>query len=111
MFNYYQALIHFRKSNPVLKHLDRKHLNVQASEERQTLLVRRWHEETHLLCLMNFSKQEQHMVVPANNKNWNKLFDSSGKKWGGSSVPDEPVKSGSTITIQPESILIYGNDI
>jgi maltooligosyltrehalose trehalohydrolase len=111
MFNYYQALIHFRKSNPILKYLDRKHLNVQASEERQTLLVRRWHEETHLLCLMNFSKQEQHMVVPANNKNWNKLFDSSGKKWGGSSVPDEPVKSGSTITIQPESILIYGNDI
>lgn len=107
MFNFYQALIKLRKENVVLKDLNRKQLSVEANQENQTLLLRRWKDEQHIVCLMNFSKEPKQIDIPHNNDQLKKIFDSASPKWNGPADAPEEVVSGSRVQLQPESILIY----
>jgi maltooligosyltrehalose trehalohydrolase len=109
MFHYYHALIDLRKHELALKHLERKQLDAQANESDNTLLLRRWYEDEHVLCLMNFSKEQRQMQLPLDGNDWTKIFDSAEPKWKGPQASEESVSNGATITLQPESILIYSN--
>jgi maltooligosyltrehalose trehalohydrolase len=109
MFHYYQALIDLRKHELSLKHLERQHLDAQANESENTLLLRRWYEDEHVLCLMNFSKEQQQMQLPLDGNEWMKIFDSAEPRWKGPKAAEETVTNGATITLQSESILIYSN--
>ena len=109
MFQYYQTLIELRKHHPVLQHLNREQLDVEVNENRNILLLRRWHEEHHVLCIMNFSKEPQKIVLPANENEWTNIFDSADPKWKGPKAADELVSTGAGILLQPESILIYSS--
>jgi maltooligosyltrehalose trehalohydrolase len=109
MFHYYQALIDLRKHELSLKHLERHQLDAQANESDNTLLLRRWYEDEHVLCLMNFSKEQQQMQLPLDGNEWMKIFDSAEPRWKGPKAAEETVTNGATITLQSESILIYSN--
>jgi maltooligosyltrehalose trehalohydrolase len=109
MFHYYQALIDLRKHELSLKHLERQHLDAQANESENTLLLRRWYEDEHVLCLMNFSKEQQQMQLPLDGNEWMKIFDSAEPRWKGPKAAEETATNGATITLQQESILIYSN--
>jgi maltooligosyltrehalose trehalohydrolase len=109
MFEYYKALISLRKQQPALSNLNRNQLNVEENEENQTLLLHRWYEGEHVLCLMNFSKEQQQATLPTYKNDWQKLLDSADAKWGGSIAADGAASNGSQVTIQPESILIFKN--
>jgi maltooligosyltrehalose trehalohydrolase len=109
MFHYYQALIDLRKHELSLKHLERQQLDAQANESENALLLRRWYEDEHVLCMMNFSKEQQKMQLPLDGNEWMKIFDSAEPKWKGPKAAEETATSGATITLQPESILIYSN--
>ncbi|HRO41648.1 MAG TPA: malto-oligosyltrehalose trehalohydrolase [Flavipsychrobacter sp.] len=109
MLNYYKALIALRKSNPVLSNLNRKNLDVRTEEQLQVLMLHRWHEEHHLLCLMNFSKQPQTILIPPMQQNWNLLFDSGDPKWKGMQAATSSIKDNENISLQPETFLIYSN--
>ncbi len=109
MFAYYKALISLRKQEPALYNLNRNQLNVDENEESQTLLLHRWHEGEHVLCLMNFSKQPQQILLPTYKNDWKKLLDSADKKWNGLASAPDVIANGSLVTIQQESILIYKN--
>jgi maltooligosyltrehalose trehalohydrolase len=103
---YYKTLIMLRKENKVLKKLDRKHLSVLADRKAQTLTLRRWQEEEHLACLMNFSKEQQTAGLPLQ-KQWNKIFDSADTQWSGPAAAKATASGDETIVLQPESIIIY----
>lgn len=109
MFRFYQALIALRKKEPALRGLNRKNIEVQEDAAKNTLLLHRWHQEQHLLCLMNFSKKEQQMTPLPEANEWHKCFDSADPKWGGPNAAPNLVTNNETITVQPESFLIYLN--
>lgn len=106
MFEFYKALIKLRKENHVLKDLNRKQLSVEANEEKQTLILHRWKDEQHVICLMNFSNNLQQVQIPQHNQ-WKKLFDSASTKWNGTTNAPGEVSGGSAVQLQPESILIF----
>lgn len=108
MLAYYKTLTALRKTNPVLKALDRKKLEVSCSADQKTLLLKRWNHEEQIICLMNFSNSQQ--TVSVSQQEWKKLFDSADPQWKGpGSAPDQ--LSNETITLQPESILIYSSHV
>jgi maltooligosyltrehalose trehalohydrolase len=108
ILEYYKALIDLRKTNPVLKQLNRKNLEVSCNNDQKTLLLKRWNEKAQIVCFMNFSKNKQciQYAQPLSNK----LLDSAEPKWNGpQSSPGALMET--TITVQPESILIYSSHV
>lgn len=108
MLDYYKALIELRKTNSVLKDLNRKNLDVNYNEEEKTMLLRRWNTNEELICLMNFSKEQQGIDIPK--KSRKKIWDSADPKWGGP-VPSSDDSSETKIITRPESILIYSSHV
>jgi maltooligosyltrehalose trehalohydrolase len=106
MFNYYQTLIKIRKEEASLNNLNRNQLSVEENEKNKTLLLHRWHKNEHILCLMNFSKEQQRATLPTFQNDWIELLNSSDPKWNG---PTQSRANGSEVTMQPESIIIYKN--
>jgi len=109
LFDYYRALINLRKTDPVLSALNRKNLDVQTDEQSQVLLLHRWQEANHLLCLMNFSKQPQSLLVPPLQQQWHLLFDSGDPKWNGPGGATVMLGDNVEVVLQPETLLIYSN--
>ncbi|RZK99296.1 MAG: DUF3459 domain-containing protein, partial [Pedobacter sp.] len=106
LFNYYKSLIQLRKQLPALQQLNREQLSVSCNPGQNTIILQRWQEENAVLILMNFSNKEQSVRVDNIKKSWKKVFDSSDPKWKGlKAAPDSIEKN--TVTLQPESILIY----
>ncbi|GAB3502435.1 malto-oligosyltrehalose trehalohydrolase [Spirosoma knui] len=117
LLRYYQTLIALRKEHPALRHLDRKNLDVSESEEQKTLILHRWHDDQHVLCLMNFAKEPREVNIPALDLSWEKALDSADSQWQDQTKEeaDRPAASqapqttsdGETITLQAESFVIY----
>jgi maltooligosyltrehalose trehalohydrolase len=115
LLRYYQTLIALRQHLPALYRLDRKQVDVFPDAETETLIVHRWHDDQHVLCLMNFSKQPQSVTLPAvgeEGTDWQKLLDSADAQWQPQRESDtdptpESVSGSKTILLQPESLLIY----
>jgi maltooligosyltrehalose trehalohydrolase len=104
MLDYYKALIELRKTNPVLKELNRKNVEVSYKEDQKTLLLRRWNNKAEIIAVFNFSDKKQDIKIPQ--QRWKKIMDSADPKWKGpSSAPDQLTEA--TILVQPESIALY----
>jgi maltooligosyltrehalose trehalohydrolase len=102
LVSYYKTLIALRKQEPVLKTLDRKALSVDANRDNRTLILHRWHDDSKLVCLMNFSKEQQ--VIPLDKINdWKVLLNSASAQWKG---PGDAPMDNDTIKLQPESIVV-----
>jgi maltooligosyltrehalose trehalohydrolase len=109
MFKYYQALISLRKKVPVLRHPDRRNLEVTCDEEHQILVIHRWNQEQHVICMMNFSKTGYQATLPGHKKQWKNILDSASPDWNGPLASPTIITVNETVTVQPESILIYTN--
>jgi maltooligosyltrehalose trehalohydrolase len=109
MLEYYKRLIELRKTHPALVHLDRDKVNVSVNKDSETLVLHRWYNEHHLICLMNFSKKEQNITVPTVQKQLTKILSSSDNEWGGHSAAAHNINNEQAISLQPESLLIYTN--
>ncbi|AKD54809.1 malto-oligosyltrehalose trehalohydrolase [Spirosoma radiotolerans] len=115
LLRYYQTLIALRQQLPALAHLERRQLDVRADEANETLILHRWHEDQHVLCLMNFSDQPQSISLPEAGEAgvpWRKLLDSADSTWqpqpqSETGPAPEAVSASETIQANPESIIIY----
>lgn len=110
MLEYYKTLISLRKQEPALRNLNRNQLNVEENENKQTLLLHRWHEGEHILCIMNFSKQQQEARLPTYQNDWQQLLNSADAKWNGPATSRAADTVGPSVTVYPESILIFKNN-
>jgi maltooligosyltrehalose trehalohydrolase len=110
MLHYYKTLIALRKQEPALKNLNRNQLNVEENKETKTLLLHRWHEGEHVLCLMNFSKQSQQATLPSYKTEWKVLVNSADPKWGGPKESPTPVTGDTAVIIEAESVIIFKNN-
>ncbi|WP_200864730.1 malto-oligosyltrehalose trehalohydrolase [Arcticibacter svalbardensis] len=106
MFRYYQKLIHLRKHHPALSSLNRKQIEVTVDEQNNTLLVHRWQEERHVLCLMNFSSTNQEIQLPFLHKNWNILIFSGDSQWNGHLKIAENYTDQTMVVLPGQSLLI-----
>ncbi|GAB4038393.1 malto-oligosyltrehalose trehalohydrolase [Spirosoma jeollabukense] len=112
LLRYYQTLIALRQQLPALHKLNRQQLEVTDCDEQQTLLLHRWHDDQHVLCLMNFSSEPQDMAISisASTRHWQKLLDSADQQWqletGSSTAPDSLTNS-TLVTLPAESLVIY----
>jgi maltooligosyltrehalose trehalohydrolase len=107
MYRYYQALLRLRKELPALKHLNRQNLEVEENEAHKTLLLRRWHEEEQVICLMNFSNIPQPMTLPMHSKTWDLVLDSAAPDWKGPQATSINGSANTEVLMQPESLLVY----
>lgn len=102
---YYQALIAIRKRVPALRSPDRQQSSVAVNEREQTLLLERWNGSEQVCCLMNFSADEQTFTLREGH-DWRLLLDSAEQAWAG---PGAHRRDGSTVIIQPHSIILFAN--
>lgn len=109
MLEYYKSLIALRKQMPALRNLVRENVKAVASSQQQTLTLHRWYEGNHVICLMNFSKEVQTIAILGTEGTWHKIFDSADPKWKGLKGSPTTLEADATVTLQPESILIYQN--
>lgn len=108
LLRYYQVLIALRKQHPALRHLNRQNLNVVVHEDQKTLVVHRWHDDQHIVCLLNFDNKSQSIPVPIPGKRWQKLLDSTEAQWLGAST--DSLTNTDSLVLPPESLLIYSID-
>lgn len=109
MLRFYKALIALRKKLPALAHLNRQHLEVSSNEKTQTLMLRRWHEDQQVLCLMNFSPHQQTVQLPHNQELWYKILASADPEWNGPTASSASANASAPVQLQPQSIIIYSN--
>lgn len=103
LWQFYQRLIHLRKTHPVLSQLNRQNLHVKTIPNTKCLILERWTEHERLFCLLNFGNEPQAVQLPVGEK-WQKLLDSSDAKWGG-------LPTSNAQRVAPESIVIYTNTL
>lgn len=111
MLKYYKQLIALRKQHAVLSTLDRKQLSTEISESAKTLIVHRWQNKLHLVCILNFSDQQQAVKLPEHSLQWHKIHDSASPEWLGPQEAPLYAAAGDNLILQPESVLIYESSV
>ncbi len=109
LLSFYRAFIELRKTDPALRHLNRKQLLVDCNVHENTIQLHRWHHDYHILCLMNFSKEPKTIpVIPQHH--WSMVFDTSSHLWGGVAESSHVLPDiNDTIQVYPESMLILSS--
>ncbi|GAB3699704.1 malto-oligosyltrehalose trehalohydrolase [Spirosoma flavus] len=107
LLRYYQTLIALRKQHPALRHLNRQNMSVVVDEAKKTLAVHRWHEDQQILCLLNFSNENQSITLPIEGEGWQKLFDSADPKWLGDATSADSLSVNDSLVLPAESLIIY----
>jgi maltooligosyltrehalose trehalohydrolase len=110
LWHYYKALIELRQQTPALRELKRKQVKAEADSQQQTLVLHRWQEDNQVICLLNFSKDVQTLTLPGSEERWQKAFDSADPKWKGLKAAPATLDANATVSVQPESLLIYTNN-
>ncbi len=112
MFRFYKALIMLRKSEPALFNLDRKQVLAKENTTTQTLVLQRRYNGRELVCCLNFSKEQQELLLSTQANNTSELiFNSADSEWGGpgpvAQTPSTTDASQRKVTLLPESFMIY----
>jgi maltooligosyltrehalose trehalohydrolase len=111
MLAYYRQLIVLRKQEAALRELNRKQVDVHVNKDANTLILHRSHQDESIVCLMNFSQQEQPVRMPSTASRWQKLLASNDVQWGGKTDAASMLNENEPIQLQPESIIIYKTKI
>ncbi|OHB34153.1 MAG: hypothetical protein A2Y09_05140 [Planctomycetes bacterium GWA2_39_15] len=108
LLDFYKKLITLRKTIPALSHLDKKSLCVDGLEEEKILFVKRWKDSDHVFLIFNFNTTDVKITPSISEGAWNKVLDSSEKKWNGlGSLLKYELTSGDEIIIRGHSLVMY----
>lgn len=108
MLGLYRHLIELRKSISSLGEFDKSRLEVRGQETTRIISLRRWCNNDHIFCVMNFSEQSSSYLPELPQMNWNKILDTADTRWNGpgTSLPGH-IKPGEELTIRPMSFALY----
>lgn len=109
---FHQKLLQMRRDIPALRNLDWNQLEVTVLKPEKVLRIHRHHEDSRILCWLNFGSEA--VKIAENNKSgiWEKILDSSEETWGGigSKLPEKiEENSNSILIINPYSVVVYSN--
>jgi maltooligosyltrehalose trehalohydrolase len=101
-------LIQLRRETAALAALDKNSFEVAALDDRFIIHIRRWHNESHVFCVMSFNKDETSFEAGLPPGKWRKLIDSSEERWGGpgSDLPEEIARE-QELNLRPFSFALY----
>ncbi len=105
---FHQHLIRLRNTLPSLLHRDFQSIQTGSDEDKRIVWWRRWHENSQVLCLMNFSSTTVTFDPDLNSFAGQKILDSALEKWmgNGSSAP-EALQPGQSVTLSAQSFVLY----
>ncbi|MEA1943754.1 MAG: malto-oligosyltrehalose trehalohydrolase [Euryarchaeota archaeon] len=108
LLEFYRRLIQLRRLIPALSNPERKSIEVSGMEEEKLVFLRRWHDESQVLCIMNFNRRDITFHAHLPNGRWKKILDSSDEIWSGSgsSLPGM-IEKGQELTIRPLGFALY----
>lgn len=108
LLNFYKSLIKLRKEIPALSNLDRESLDVFGFGEEKILLISRWKEESHVLIILNFEKDDKKINFHLPKGIWKKFLDSSENIWNGPGtlLPDR-IDQDTEIILRGQSLVLY----
>ncbi|MGC4057828.1 MAG: malto-oligosyltrehalose trehalohydrolase [Chitinophagaceae bacterium] len=104
LHEYYTFLITMRKDLQALHSGDRSGVRTSVTDPSGVLQLYRNANGQDLVCLFNFTKQQQYTDVPGLPENAILLLDSAATQWNGPGTA--PQESPSRVLLQPESALI-----
>jgi len=114
---FYKKLFSLRTSLPALQVFQRDAMEATGLPEQKVLFFRRWTGENSVLCLFSFSNIRQEVPLALPPGSWERVLDSSAKKWRGpgDEAPDK-VEGGDApqkqvIKINPFSVMVYSANL
>jgi maltooligosyltrehalose trehalohydrolase len=112
MLDFYRELISLRRNLPPLALLDKQQLEVSLPFGEKLIMMRRWHQRSQVLILLNFSEKELTFLFPDQPGTWEKLLDSAESRWDGpgSSLPERTARA-QKITMAPLSAVLFSRDL
>ena len=107
MLKFYERLIEMRKTIPALASLNKDSLEA-CVQEPGLLLLRRWKDASHILCVMNFNKNDAAFYAPPDSGAWGKIFDSAEECWGGpGSVLPARIDRGESASVRANAFALF----
>lgn len=108
LWQFYQYLIHLRRTNPTLNKLSKKGLSISSRESEQLLMIHRSSEENQIFYIFNFSDRQVEFEASLPTNDWHKILDSSDACWSGlgATLPDT-LASFQPLKIQAKSFALY----
>jgi maltooligosyltrehalose trehalohydrolase len=108
LLDFYQHLIHLRRTISALKTLDKQNLEASVIEEDKLMFLHRWSQNSEIFCIMNFNDKDVSFNATPPSGSWQKILDSSELKWmgSGSTLPDKLMQE-QEVTIKPHSFVLY----
>ena len=108
LLQFYRTLIGLRKGTPALANLDKAAVDVTCDEQDRLILMRRWHRNSHVFCILNFDSKEVTLDPRLPEGDWEKILDSSETQWlgPGTTLPTL-IRSGQRLSVQPLTVAAY----
>jgi maltooligosyltrehalose trehalohydrolase len=106
---YYRELIRHRKEHPALSRLNKEDMEVSVQGKEKVLLVRRWNGSAQAAAACHFGDSPVSIEVPLPPGIWEKLLDSSEKRWGGggSAIPEKlDLREKFSLTLNPGAFVL-----
>jgi len=106
LLEFHKRLLELRRSIPHV--VSKKHLTVECLAKQRVVAWRRRREWGEIYCLMNFSDQAQQIALPAAQRVWTKILDSSHPRWDGpGAMRLEGAAGRQQVTMMPKSIGVF----
>ncbi|HWQ19979.1 MAG TPA: malto-oligosyltrehalose trehalohydrolase [Methanotrichaceae archaeon] len=108
MLDLCRELVRLRRDTPALANLSKDNLDACGAEGEKMVLIKRHHNNSRALCLMNFNSRAVEVTFPSRKEAWKKAVDTSEKRWmgPGSSAPSE-IETSEKFDIEPLSFILY----
>ncbi len=111
LYDFYRELIRLRKEISVPCSPSKDAIDVKCFEEEKVLFLRRASEEGEIFVMFNFGANVTESEVFLRDGTWDKLLESSSRRWGGAGcLAQDTVESrgaGIAIRLQPHSFALY----
>jgi maltooligosyltrehalose trehalohydrolase len=108
LLSFYKHMIRMRKETPALSHLDKDSLDAYGFEKEKIVWLRRWKDDSHVICFFNFNSADMKFISPLPEGYWEKMIDSSDVIWKGpGSLLPERISAGEEMTLRGHSFTLY----
>jgi maltooligosyltrehalose trehalohydrolase len=110
LLEFYRELILLRKDHPVLSRLSKEDMEVTAFEKEKVLFLRRWRRMGQTAAFLHFGSAPVSLAPPLPPGRWDRLMDSSERRWGGAgSTASKTLSSHGRVTLSlaPESFILF----
>lgn len=108
LMEFYKNMLDIRKQTFSLQNFDRNNIDISDLEEEKIIFFHRHSREDSIYAIMNFSNIEVNVFSRFPQGEWEKVLDSSDRKWlgRGSAAPDR-INNAGEITLNEFSLLLY----